>query len=172
MEGKTIDSGGKKDDPLRGHCGPTTEIGDCSAGASGSFGGRDWSSWSKAAHWCLQRCARCARCQFISVSLAERDCSWFASCSKLHDSPRIFRSGPALPKPSEALQLFHTATPVSHSTLLACGSLGRVRPAMSRWGYSPLQRISNIAPKLGKPGSARQTWARACMCTSLYVLET
>ena len=84
-----------KDTAVRGHCGPTTEIGDCSAGASGSFGGRDWSSWSKAAHWCLQRCARCARCQFISVSLAERDCSWFASCSKLHDSPRIFRSGPA-----------------------------------------------------------------------------
>ena len=37
---------------------------------------------------------RCARCQFISVSLAERDCGWFASCSKLHDSPRISARAP------------------------------------------------------------------------------
>jgi hypothetical protein len=142
-----------KDTAVRGHCGPTTEIGDCSAGASGSFGGRDWSSWSKAAHWCLQRCARCARCQFISVSLAERDCSWFASCSKLHDSPRIFRSGPALPKPSEALQLaFHTGLSFNSSGMRLAGPRSSCYVALGLLSAPTHQQYRS---------EARQTWLRA-----------
>ena len=35
---------------------------------------------SRARQWCLERCSECERCAFISVSVAGRDCSWFAHC--------------------------------------------------------------------------------------------
>ena len=136
---------------VRGHCGPTTEIGDCSAGESGSFGGRGWSSWSKAAHWCLQRCARCARCQFISVSLAERDCGWYASCSKLHDSPRTFRSGPALPKPRGQF-IFQTGLSFNSSGMRLAGPRSSCYVALGLLSAPLHQQYRS---------EARQTWLRA-----------
>ena len=143
-----------EDTAVRGHCGPTTEIGDCAAGESGSFGGRGWSSWSMAAHWCLQRCTRCARCQFISVSLAERDCGWFASCGKLHDasSPSaLFRSGLASPKPRKALQ-FHTGLSFNSSGMRLAGPRSSCFIALGL-----LSAPSHQQYRL----DARQTWLRA-----------
>ena len=60
-------------------------------------------SWVDAVTICQQRCTMCANCNFISVSLEQRDCSWFRKCdpARLHaeaPSPAIalsFRSAHA-----------------------------------------------------------------------------
>ena len=66
-----------------GYCGETRERGDCVAGDKGTL---DLSAtifsagWSKSAAACLVKCKACARCRFVSVSLLQRDCSWYATC--------------------------------------------------------------------------------------------
>jgi hypothetical protein len=68
-----------------GYCDVTEDAeGDCENGNKGSFqmaadgdhGGvlRDHSG-------CIERCRRCARCNFVSVSAANHDCSWFHTCT-------------------------------------------------------------------------------------------
>ena len=39
---------------------------------------------------CAARCSRCHNCRFVSFSLENRDCSWYAACnlSRLHPPPR------------------------------------------------------------------------------------
>lgn len=65
-----------------GFCSVTDEAdkGNCNVGASGSFGFADddpGTSWNRSVAACLWHCRRCARCRFVSVSLRQRDCSWF-----------------------------------------------------------------------------------------------
>ena len=38
-------------------------------------------TWNAAAYLCVSRCLTCPRCRFVSLSLRERDCSWFHDCS-------------------------------------------------------------------------------------------
>lgn len=43
-------------------------------------------SWETAVATCQQRCSLCKNCHYLSISLDQRDCSWFRHCdlSKLH----------------------------------------------------------------------------------------
>ena len=68
-------------EPQRGHCGLTTDAGDCVNGASGS--------WPLASinvqriDGCAAHCLRhCPRCNFVSFSAHKRheECSWYTSC--------------------------------------------------------------------------------------------
>ena len=81
-----------------GHCGATYEgqTGDCDGGLRGSWGlPHSIQTTAQAAHFCLKRCRLwCARCNYISVSLAGRDCSWYFACSRLQQVPTVqFVSG-------------------------------------------------------------------------------
>jgi hypothetical protein len=73
----------------RGHCGATLTLkeGDCLADSSGSFGLSmpEVVDWKTAQTACLGKCAGCSRCRYVSVSLADQDCSWYAACTKLHE---------------------------------------------------------------------------------------
>ena len=68
-----------------GYCSVTAGgAGNCSSGASGSWpvgvlrgAHRDAVPDVSA---CLERCARCARCRFLTVSLVDLECSWYARC--------------------------------------------------------------------------------------------
>ena len=82
----------------RGYCGVTHQglPGNCTAAdQSGS-----WTMRSERNHWrlrsaCLRRCMQCQRCAYVSLSLQEGDCSWYAACnlSALQsDSPSGHRS--------------------------------------------------------------------------------
>lgn len=80
-----------------GHCGQTTEgdRGDCAAGDRGSLNlpAKPGMTWSTAMLHCTRSCQSCARCHFISVSLALKDCSWYARCDLRNTSRfRDFRS--------------------------------------------------------------------------------
>ena len=65
---------------FEGFCEETTtgDVGDCVGGRKGSWrlgGNSDFSS----VRACLERCrSSCARCSYVSVSLQEHDCSWYA----------------------------------------------------------------------------------------------
>ena len=84
-----------------GHCGVTKESWghqSCNTDTQGSWklselGKRASSSWPLAVAACLRRCTRCANCRHVSVSTAHNDCSWYAACETLHQSPPTFRSG-------------------------------------------------------------------------------
>ena len=72
-----------------GYCEETNtgDAGDCDAGEKGSW--RLGSGNLTSVHGCVWRCAHaCARCQYVSVSLPEHDCSWYASCQmgSLHNA--------------------------------------------------------------------------------------
>ena len=71
------------------------ESNDCTADGSGSFGLRphEAHNWSAAWSVCVSRCLKCERCRYITVSLKESDCSWYAHCDmrRLH-SAQGFRS--------------------------------------------------------------------------------
>ena len=66
-----------------GHCGETVynDEGDCAAGGQGSWRlGKRFNVSD-----CVWRCAHaCARCRYVTVSVATRDCSWYARCSLEH----------------------------------------------------------------------------------------
>ena len=66
-----------------GHCGFGTSGADCNTEDSGSwqFNRTEAKNWKVAQAACARRCNACARCQFVSYSLKERDCSWFAMCN-------------------------------------------------------------------------------------------
>ena len=80
-----------------GVCGVTTarEAGNCAEGGKGSWV-LPQKTWRPAILWCLDRCSQCQRCKFVSISLSEKDCSWYADCALDHVAPIIdFRSGRA-----------------------------------------------------------------------------
>ena len=61
-----------------GYCAITdSHAGDCAAGNSGSW--RVVGGLSA----CMARCASCDRCRFVSYSVHEKDCSWYAHCNTL-----------------------------------------------------------------------------------------
>ena len=68
-----------------GHCGMTTEgsFGDCGSGDRGAFGLAEIEAllWSTAISRCVQLCAACARCRFASISIDNKDCSWYSECA-------------------------------------------------------------------------------------------
>ena len=83
-----------------GHCGVTTDPGDCESGDLGAWSLKDLVessrghvAWHDAAAACLSRCAKCARCRHVSVSLKHGDCSWYYACPATHASPVGFWSG-------------------------------------------------------------------------------
>ena len=79
-----------------GFCQATEEgkPGDCSVGTMGSWGlgARHTISWKVASQVCMHRCLACNRCRFVSVSLTQKDCSWYASCDTLQTSVPGFHS--------------------------------------------------------------------------------
>ena len=68
-----------------GYCQTTTtgDGGDCLAGMKGNWPmaevGPD-STWHHAVGACAQKCNACPQCNAISLSLIEKDCSWYQSC--------------------------------------------------------------------------------------------
>ena len=68
-----------------GHCGITTDAGDCEAGEHGS-----WNSDAisvRSVEQCAAHClAHCPRCAYVSFHAVNKDCSWYSSCAKLHFS--------------------------------------------------------------------------------------
>ena len=77
---------------LAGHCGLTRVGSKCAApGESGAWQTGPWAaqlgslSPRKRNHqllmMCLQECSRCDTCSYISFSLSQQDCSWYASCN-------------------------------------------------------------------------------------------
>ena len=88
-----------------GYCAATIDAGDCSHGDMGSFPlpavdldavNHGW-TWRPAIEFCLAKCAGCARCEFVTVSIEDRDCSWYHHCEldklKLDLGRGRFRSG-------------------------------------------------------------------------------
>ena len=67
-----------------GSCGDTApnDPGDCAGGDQGSWGLSDAGrvSWDAAVDECVALCGACARCEFMTISLAEGDCSWYRRC--------------------------------------------------------------------------------------------
>lgn len=62
-----------------GYCAPTDfeQPGDCTSGASGSW--RLGPRFNVSA--CMRRCAlECSRCRYVTISLVDLDCSWYATC--------------------------------------------------------------------------------------------
>jgi hypothetical protein len=84
-----------------GFCDVTQSRGDCRTGSKGSsrLSFSNSTSWPVAVAACLDVCSACARCNYISVSLAHRDCSWFRPCDteQLRQDTDGFRSGAARP---------------------------------------------------------------------------
>ena len=63
-----------------GYCEPTN-FGPCKDGMSkGAWMLSDHGNWQSAFAECAQRCSGCSGCNFISVSLRQRDCSWYSRC--------------------------------------------------------------------------------------------
>ena len=67
---------------LDGLCEETLDDpGDCSAGGKGSFRlSAHANDMQSAIRECSGRCRACGRCRYISVSVDNRDCSWYSSC--------------------------------------------------------------------------------------------
>lgn len=80
----------------RGYCAATEpSSGDCSSsgleGLQGSWPLAPHDSVENAARYCFSRCAGCARCRFVSLSVDNKDCSWFYECpQKLQTGVRGF----------------------------------------------------------------------------------
>ena len=71
----------------RGFCEKTSSSSaDCLLDDLGSFGlsRRAATDEHSARQACAARCHTCARCAYVSVSAAQRDCSWFAECDNYH----------------------------------------------------------------------------------------
>ena len=86
--------------PLEGYCEETStgDAGDCDGGRKGSWrlgGGEGEGGGShgfSSVHACLSRCIEtCKRCSYVSVSLQEHDCSWYAEGAC--DASRLKQSG-------------------------------------------------------------------------------
>ena len=56
----------------------------------------DLSSWASAAAACQQHCERCSRCRYVAVSLAKRQCIWYAYCIGDSDLRKATAEPPAL----------------------------------------------------------------------------
>lgn len=67
-----------------GSCGDTVpnDPGDCSLGDQGSWGLSDAGrvSWDAAVDECVALCGACSRCEYMTISPAEGDCSWYRQC--------------------------------------------------------------------------------------------
>ena len=66
---------------VEGFCNETStgQHGDCERGDKGSWRIGEGNLTDVAA--CVRRCVDgCARCRYVSVSIPERDCSWYATC--------------------------------------------------------------------------------------------
>jgi hypothetical protein len=67
-----------------GYCGSTVFGGSCSTDSKGAWQLGRSSTLGQAVEDCLARCALCERCNYISVSRAHSDCSWFYECDLEH----------------------------------------------------------------------------------------
>lgn len=149
---------------MQGHCGETTDgqSGDCIVGDYGMerLSHKEASSWDEAFASCKQRCQSCDRCRYVSVSLAYKDCSWYAACD-LTKTKRFsdFRSV-AVPRDATAL----AGRPrdwkpfVNRSSLVATRhALGRLQPQKGRWPWvQPTARASVALVMYGKIGTLHQ----------------
>ena len=66
--------------------------GDCEAGDKGSFA--MGTRLPPTAAWCTAACLSCPRCRYVSLSVDEKDCSWFHECelSRLRMQPASFKT--------------------------------------------------------------------------------
>ena len=64
---------------------PIAEDAGCRRDAQGSFplGLAQSADWQAASRACLALCADCAQCRYVSISVQEHDCSWYARCDVL-----------------------------------------------------------------------------------------
>ena len=67
-----------------GYCGVTTTDSGCGAGSNKGSWTLQAPTWAAATAECLQRCASCQRCSYLSLSLDQRDCSWFYRAPPRH----------------------------------------------------------------------------------------
>ena len=69
-------------EPAMGHCGVTGGPGVCSVDLQGAWvlNETESSSLSKARTACVRRCTACSNCNWVSYSIAHKDCSWYFAC--------------------------------------------------------------------------------------------
>ena len=114
-----------------GYCEETNtgDAGDCDAGEKGSW--RLGSGNLTSVHGCVWRCAHaCARCQYVSVSLPEHDCSWYASCQmgSLHNAGLGHRTFHVDDEVKRRLKPPPTVETVEEAPRARRGRRGRRRP--------------------------------------------
>lgn len=160
----------------RGHCGETRDEGSCSCGERGAFGlkPREAASWAAAARACMRLCRGCARCAYFSVSLRERDCSWYAGCElgNLRASSGSFRSGQLEGRMTHVSPVQPVAqpcigpptAPLTATELFQCkhGALPRWRAALRAAGAAPRLALVTYLTDLphAKPWTLGLTAAR------------
>ena len=153
---------------VSGYCEPTERKGDpqlvCLSGARKGYWtltANESAAWPAAVETCLAYCRACPSCAYLSVSPADQECSFFASCDLGALQTRLsasYRSGAVLAASAEAgasweaeLDAAELDAAISPSDEIAC-ALRRLR----RSGRSPSVAIlgSSITSGRGKHGRA------------------
>jgi hypothetical protein len=130
-----------------GYCGITAggERGNCDIGTKGNLAvsSKDAATWSTLTKACLRECAKCDRCRYVSMSVVEKDCSWFFCCDVKHlqQRPAGFRTGPAIRGRRAAFAAvgrqaanFSHATKAGMARALRAGNRSSMREADRPWG--------------------------------------
>ena len=98
--------------------GRAASVGDCEAGARGSWQLRGGYNSSAAADACLKHCLGCGRCRYISWSSEERLCTWVHDCDldNLFIRPHTFAT--------IGVRAFHALSPLPLLSPLAISAFG------------------------------------------------
>ena len=137
---------------LVGHCGVTSQWSSradthcCeSSGYLKLDSGLLRKNWTAATLWCEEQCLRCSRCVYVSLSLRNAECSWYAECQERHrrDDWRTLQ--------------VRQPGPASRTSRQACE-----RDAAAREGIAPLSRaaLERSLPALAQPEAWRGLFAR------------
>ena len=77
---------------------------------------QDAARWDEALDYCRTRCQGCPRCRFVSISLRNRECSWFQDCDtlRLETAPPGYRTFAAIGATPPHAHLYFTNTHTLH----------------------------------------------------------